>query len=51
MSPARQTKPTPPGITCPRCGAEIITQRTSREAAAYRLRHHDDGRHTMERVR
>lgn len=41
----------PRGVRCPTCGAEIITERTTRENAHYRVVHREDGSHVVERVR
>lgn len=37
------------GVTCPVCKAEVITAPTRRNINR-RLRHREDGTHTMERV-
>lgn len=39
------------GLICPRCGAEVITERTTRETVHVRLRHREDGSHVLERVK
>lgn len=41
----------PRGVRCPQCGAEVITERTTRDNAHYRVVHREDGSHIVERVK